>query len=512
MADEYLNEDEYPEDEYGETYFEEEDPYPDHEEEEIPLRSSTTIKKTRSYDVLGNETLQKKTAEIIGEVKDTLCLPTKTAATTLLRHYKWDKSKLISEYTNAEDEEAQNNLLRAAGITTFDLEKELDEHQKSKTYDCLICLESVPSTDTFALSCGHRYCRACWHDYLNIVVKLDALCIWTRCPYPKCNELVHENAFKTFCTPSNYETYENQLNRSMVLENPVTKFCPSPNCSNAIQVDTSKRKNPVLCDCGFKWCFGCADYEIGDHIPSTCEDVENWKQKAVDESENVKWMVANTKKCPACRSAIEKNGGCMHMTCRKEAGGCGHEFCWLCRGDWKEHGSHTGGYYSCNKYDASGAKEEDDNASKTKSELERYQFFFTRYEAHRDAMKIADQQRANTTLKSQQLVQKFRARPEDTTFLLAATVQLFHNRNILRNSYIYGYYIANKSTPKALFEFSQEELEKHTNHLSELYEKPLDAIHDYNAFIDWKNETIKYTSLVANYRDKFVEAIVEEQS
>lgn len=114
--------------------------------------------------------------------------------------------------------------------------------------------------------------------------------------------------------------------------------------------------------------FKCCDYDIGDHMPAPCEQVDKWLQKASDESENVTWMIANTKKwvlhlytlvilthyrCPECRAPIEKNGGCMHMSCKKNSGGCGFEFCWLCRGPWSEHGSATGGYYNCNKYDKS---------------------------------------------------------------------------------------------------------------------------------------------------------------
>lgn len=106
-------------------------------------------------------------------------------------------------------------------------------------------------------------------------------------------------------------------------------------------------------------------------------------QKASDESENVKWLMANTKKCPKCRSPIEKNGGCMHMTCRIAS--CAYEFCWLCRGPWTEHGSATGGYYQCNKYDASEAKKEDDKATDVKTELETYMFYFHRYESHKNA-------------------------------------------------------------------------------------------------------------------------------
>jgi ariadne-1 len=58
----------------------------------------------------------------------------------------------------------------------------------------------------------------------------------------------------------------------------------------------------------------------------------------------------------------------MHMNCRKDSGGCGYDFCWLCRGPWKEHGSATGGYYACNKYDASSAKSEDLKVKKGKEE------------------------------------------------------------------------------------------------------------------------------------------------
>eukprot|EP00438_Fugacium_kawagutii_P028640 Skav218554 [mRNA] locus=scaffold2599:268401:272231:- [translate_table: standard] len=51
---------------------------------------------------------------------------------------------------------------------------------------------------------------------------------------------------------------------------------------------------------------------------------------------DVVWIKANTKLCPKCQNPIEKNGGCMHMTCRKP-GGCGHEFCWICMKSWRDH-------------------------------------------------------------------------------------------------------------------------------------------------------------------------------
>ena len=47
--------------------------------------------------------------------------------------------------------------------------------------------------------------------------------------------------------------------------------------------------------------------------------------------------------CPKCNICIEKNGGCNHMQCYH----CKHDFCWMCLGDWKTHGSE---YYECSRY------------------------------------------------------------------------------------------------------------------------------------------------------------------
>ncbi|KAL8154507.1 hypothetical protein AgCh_000024 [Apium graveolens] len=64
-------------------------------------------------------------------------------------------------------------------------------------------------------------------------------------------------------------------------------------------------------------------------------------------------ILANSKPCPKCKRPIEKNQGCMHMTCTPP---CKFEFCWLCLGVWSDHGERTGGFYASNHYEA--AKQE----------------------------------------------------------------------------------------------------------------------------------------------------------
>jgi len=65
-----------------------------------------------------------------------------------------------------------------------------------------------------------------------------------------------------------------------------------------------------------------------------------------------KMLLATTKQCPGCKVRITKNKACNHMTCAN----CRHQFCWVCKGDWKEHGGQTGGYYVCKKYNENVAK------------------------------------------------------------------------------------------------------------------------------------------------------------
>ena len=76
------------------------------------------------------------------------------------------------------------------------------------------------------------------------------------------------------------------------------------------------------------------------------------------------------------------------MTCRNPA--CSYEFCWLCLGPWSEHGSSTGGFYKCNIYETKKKSGDLDEADKARgdaeNEIERYTFYFERYENHQKAI------------------------------------------------------------------------------------------------------------------------------
>jgi len=122
--------------------------------------------------------------------------------------------------------------------------------------------------------------------------------------------LCTKKAFKKIVSKEKYSTYMKFLGRSFVEGNPLVKWCPAPACVYCIRIIFDPKKGnkiAVECNCGFRWCFNCSDYEMGDHSPvANCELIEQWKQKQQSENENVVWLMENTKKCPNCKSPIEK--------------------------------------------------------------------------------------------------------------------------------------------------------------------------------------------------------------
>jgi len=61
----------------------------------------------------------------------------------------------------------------------------------------------------------------------------------------------------------------------------------------------------------------------------TCEE---WKKVYDRElAMTIKWKEQNCRKCPECKTFINRDGGCSHMVCRL----CKYQFCWICLGKYQ---------------------------------------------------------------------------------------------------------------------------------------------------------------------------------
>jgi hypothetical protein len=96
---------------------------------------------------------------------------------------------------------------------------------------------------------------------------------------------------------------EFQQNHEVMLSDD-KKYCPNPKCQHMVEAkkDTKKLKCPK---CKNDFCFKCG---IAWHSGKSCEKAmkqmyEGWAYKI------------GAHRCPRCRVPVEKNAGCMHMSC-----------------------------------------------------------------------------------------------------------------------------------------------------------------------------------------------------
>jgi len=175
-------------------------------------------------------------------------------------------------------------------------------------------------------------------------------------------------------------------------------------------------------------------------------------------------------------------------------------------GPWSEHGTNTGGYYTCNRFESKKDDEADD-ASKAQKELDRYLHYYKRYQNHHDAQKFAKTQ----TLEAPRRMEEYQATSKDLSwidvqFLKTATDMLIECRRVLKYTYVFGFYLAPKAPKRELFEDQQEHLEKFTEKLSELTEKPIDEI-DRTEVINYTMVTEKFMlKILQSVRDGLIEA------
>jgi ariadne-1 len=165
------------------------------------------------------------------------------------------------------------------------------------------------ASNSFSLdSCNHRFCIDCWEGHLSTQIN-NGNSASLKCPHLNCQSLVTDYAVQKLVATDTYRKYRTFIMQSFVDDNEHVKWCPAPNCGNAI---TSAMVDglTVSCKCGYRFCFRCNEQA---HLPASCEQMKLWFVKCRDESETKHWIAANTKECPKCLLPTEKNGGCMYI-------------------------------------------------------------------------------------------------------------------------------------------------------------------------------------------------------
>lgn len=240
-----------------------------------------------------------------------------------------------------------------------------------------------------------------------------------------------------------------------VKSHPLLRFCPGVNCSGVIRAKEPFPRRVTCKFCKATFCFKCgSEY----HAPTDCGTIKKWLTKCADDSETANYISAHTKDCPKCHICIEKNGGCNHMQCYS----CRHDFCWMCLGDWKTHGSE---YYECSRYKENPAIAQESAHAQAREALKKYLFYYERWENHARSLRLEEQTLEKIKSRIQEKVMANQGTWIDWQYLLDAAALLAKCRYTLQFTYPYAYFL--ESGPrKELFEYQQAQLEAEIENLS----------------------------------------------
>ncbi|KAI5558168.1 hypothetical protein POPTR_017G032000v4 [Populus trichocarpa] len=501
MEDDYYSDGVYYDNDDDDVNDDDDGPDYDFMAEAVDDPDDLSFRSQQSYTVLKEEDIRQRQEDDITRVSTVLSI-SRVAASILLRHYNWSISKVHDAWFSDED---------AVRISVGLLDKQVVQFSNARELTCGICFESFPRNKIVSASCGHPFCNTCWSGYISTTINDGPGCLMLRCPDPCCRAAVGQDMINLLAPDEDKEKYSRYLLRSYVEGNRKTKWCPAPGCEYAVDFAAGSGSFDVSCLCSHSFCWNCVEEA---HRPVDCGTVEKWILKNSAESENMNWILANSKPCPKCKRPIEKNQGCMHMTCTPP---CKFEFCWLCLGAWSDHGERTGGFYACNRYEAAkqeGAYDESERRREmAKNSLERYTHYYERWASNQ-----LSRQKALADLHQMQTVHleklsDVHCTPESQLkFITEAWLQIVECRRVLKWTYAYGFYLPeHEHAKRQFFEYLQGEAESGLERLHQCAEKELQqflaADGPSKEFDEFRTKLAGLTSVTKNYFENLVRAL-----
>lgn len=210
---------------------------------------------------------------------------------------------------------------------------------------CNGCLEEADAWRMVFAGCGHELCDTCWAGHFAAQLQeLGKDVVYkSHCPEVGCMTNVQQVMWEELARDVDLRKYKQFTLHTFVPLTGNVVWCPNPKCTRAIRY--RHQRADLHCTCGMRFCVHCWSEA---HSPATCEEFSQWKEDTASLTDLLtnRVLMQNYKKCPRCGVFMERTAGCNHITCK-----CGHQWCYMCKGDWSTHGSHTGGHYRCNIYE-----------------------------------------------------------------------------------------------------------------------------------------------------------------
>uniref|UniRef100_A0A4W3JLD0 Cullin 7 n=1 Tax=Callorhinchus milii TaxID=7868 RepID=A0A4W3JLD0_CALMI len=392
---------------------------------------------------MSQEEVQQLMSQTVLRVADTLSVSADIAQ-NLLIHSKWNVDLLVQRY--AED---PDTLLLAAGLQVRN-----PQAPSNPVTQCPVCLNQLPedSEPNPTLCCLHYCCRSCWKEYLTTRIEQNLVLNCT-CPISDCPaQPTHQFISSIISDRETVAKYSKTLLRGYVECCSNLTWCTNPQGCDQIVCKEGIGSVGTCSKCCWSSCFSCNFPEA--HYPASCSHMSQWMDDGgyyegmTVEAQSKHLAKLISKRCPSCHAQIEKNEGCLHMTCAK----CNHGFCWRCLKPWKP--THKD-YYNCSAMVSKAARQE-----------KRFHDYNDRCTFHHQARDFAINLEGKVAGVNEALQMKC------LTFVIDACKMLAQSHKVLAYSCVYSYY--NQDTEKMdIMEQQTENLELHTNALQILLEETL---------------------------------------
>ncbi|KAM9727786.1 cullin-9 [Menidia menidia] len=362
----------------------------------------------------------------------------------LLVHCRWNVDLLVQRYTDDPDA-----VVMAAGLKCRN-----PLPAPSPASSCPVCLGLWTGTPEpeLSLSCRHYCCRSCWQEYLTARIEQN-LVMSCNCPITDCQAQPTSQFFLRILTDKDtVAKYQSALLRGYVECCSNLTWCTNPQGCDQILCRDHLGGMATCSSCCWSSCFSCNFPEA--HYPASCSHMSQWMDDGgfyegmTVEAQSKHLAKLISKRCPSCQAPIEKNEGCLHMTCAK----CNHGFCWRCLKPWKP--THKD-YYNCSAMVSKAARQE-----------KKFQDYNERCTFQHQAKDFAVGLESKVSSINEALQMKA------LTFVIDACKVLAQARKVLAFSCVYSYY--NQETEKMdVMEQQTEALDLHTNALQILLEETL---------------------------------------
>ncbi|XP_071493092.1 E3 ubiquitin-protein ligase parkin-like [Diadema antillarum] len=218
---------------------------------------------------------------------------------------------------------------------------------------CITCEDVLNPVLVFPCAASHTMCLECFSQYCRLglderrFIHHSEVGYTLPCPAGCMDSFISDAHHFLVLGKEQYARYKRFGAEEYLLQEGGV-LCPSPGCGAGILPDLDDRR--VVCQqggglgCGFIFCRECHNaYHDGEcNRPGAPQEVrgrpgsevnpERERQARWEREESERTIERTSKPCPKCKVPVERNGGCMHMTCSRAQ--CKFEWCWLCGIPW----------------------------------------------------------------------------------------------------------------------------------------------------------------------------------